>query len=102
MTLGKSILQYIDDIKSGNTTCEEFLSETFEHIKKNDERLHAYLSLNDNALDQARIIDKKIRANYNPASIIKQLNDLPEDDRAVFDGYAHIIDATNGRDDLTP
>jgi len=37
--------------------------------------------------------DKKIRANYNPASIIKQLKDLSEDDRAVFNGYASGINA---------
>ncbi len=37
--------------------------------------------------------DRKIRANYNPASIIKQLNDLPEDDKAVFEGYAAGVNA---------
>ena len=63
MTLGKSILQYIDDVKTGNTTCEEYITETFEHIKKNDEKLHAYLSLNENAIEQARQIDKKIKSN---------------------------------------
>ncbi len=63
MALGKSILQYIDDVKTGNTTCEEFLAETLEHIKKNDEKLHAYLSLNENALEHARNIDKKIKTN---------------------------------------
>ncbi len=37
--------------------------------------------------------DKKIRSNYNPASIIKQLKDLPKNDWAVFDGYAAGINA---------
>lgn len=60
MTLGKSILQYIDAIKSGDTTCEEYISETFECIKKYD--LHAYISLNDSAIEQARQIDKKIKS----------------------------------------
>jgi len=51
--------------------------------------------------------DKKIRANYNPASILKQLKDLPEDDRAVFDGYAAGINAwikeiRNNPDKLKP
>ncbi len=63
MALGKSILQYIDDVKTGNITCEEFLAETLERIKKNDEKLHAYLSLNENALEHARNIDKKIKTN---------------------------------------
>jgi len=61
--LGKSILQYIDDVKTGNITCEEFLAETLERIKKNDEKLHAYLSLNENVLEHARNIDKKIKTN---------------------------------------
>ena len=61
--MGKSILQYIDDVKTGNITCEEFLAETLERIKKNDEKLHAYLSLNENALEHARNIDKKIKTN---------------------------------------
>jgi len=63
LVLGKSILQYIDDVKTGNITCEEFLAETLEQIKKNDEKLHAYLSLNENALEHARNIDKKIKSN---------------------------------------
>jgi len=63
LALGKSILQYIDDVKTGNITCEEFLAETLEQIKKNDEKLHAYLSLNENALEHARNIDKKIKSN---------------------------------------
>ncbi len=51
--------------------------------------------------------DKKIRANYNPASILKQLKDLPEDDRAVFEGYAAGINAwikeiRNNPDKLKP
>ncbi len=61
--MGKSILQYIDDVKTGNITCEEFLAETLERIKKNDEKLHAYLSLNENVLEHARNIDKKIKTN---------------------------------------
>jgi len=63
LALGRSILQYIDDVKTGNVTCEEFLAETLEHIKKNGEKLHAYLSLNENALEHARNIDKKIKTN---------------------------------------
>ena len=63
MKLGISAIQYVNDVKNGNITCEEFLSKTLEHIEKVDQRLHAYLSLNDDAIEHARAIDKKIKSN---------------------------------------
>lgn len=58
----KGILQYVNDVKSGDTTCEAYMAWTLDRIKKYDGILHAYLSLNDSALDQAKEIDKKIKA----------------------------------------
>ena len=63
MDISKSALQYIDDVKNGNTTCEEFISKTFEQIEAKDKTLHAYISLDENAIDKAREIDKKIKTN---------------------------------------
>ena len=60
MNLNTSILQYIEDVKSGSFTAEEFVSETLQRIKDVDEKVHAYLSLNDSAIKDARLIDKKI------------------------------------------
>ncbi|NIP61786.1 MAG: Asp-tRNA(Asn)/Glu-tRNA(Gln) amidotransferase subunit GatA [Nitrosopumilaceae archaeon] len=62
MNLNTSALQYIDDIRSGNTTVEEFTAKTLEQIQDFDETLHAYLSLNENAINQARQIDKRIKS----------------------------------------
>ena len=62
MNLGISALDYIEAIKNGEFTVEEFVSETFDQIKKVDGKLHAYLSLNDKALDQAKELDKKRKA----------------------------------------
>ena len=62
MNLGISALDYIEAIKNGDFTVEEFVSETFDQIKKVDGKLHAYLSLNDKALDQAKELDKKRKA----------------------------------------
>ncbi|MDP3779982.1 MAG: amidase, partial [Nitrosopumilaceae archaeon] len=62
MNLGISALDYIEAIKNGDFTVEEFVSETFNQIKKVDGELHAYLSLNDKALDQAKDLDKKRKA----------------------------------------
>jgi aspartyl-tRNA(Asn)/glutamyl-tRNA(Gln) amidotransferase subunit A len=56
-----SALQFTKDVKSGNISAEEFVSKTMERIQNVDTRLHAFLSLNDNAVDQAREIDNKIK-----------------------------------------
>lgn len=61
MNLKISALQFTKDVKSGNISAEEFVSKTMERIQNVDTRLHAFLSLNDNAVDQAREIDNKIK-----------------------------------------
>lgn len=60
MNLKISALQYVEEIKNGNISCEEFVAKTLEHTEKIDEKLHAYISFNDDALEQAKKIDKKI------------------------------------------
>ncbi|HEY7367109.1 MAG TPA: amidase, partial [Nitrosopumilaceae archaeon] len=62
MNLRISALKYVEEIKNGNITAEEFVSKTIERIQKVDSKLHAYLSLNDKAVDQARLVDKKIKS----------------------------------------
>ena len=60
MELNTSILQYIDDVKSGKFTDEEFTTATLDRIKSVDENVHAYLSLNESAIKDAKQIDQKI------------------------------------------
>ena len=60
MNLKTSILDYIDDVESGSFTVEEFTSATIQRIKDVDGDVHAYLSLNESAIDNAKSIDKKI------------------------------------------
>ena len=62
LSLAICAVKYIEEIQNGNLTVEEFVSKTVEQIKKVDGKLHAYLSLNENAIDQAREVDKKIEA----------------------------------------
>ena len=62
MSIKISALQYIQEVKSGNLSAEDFVAKTMEQIQKVDGKLHAFLSLNDNAVDQAREIDKKIKS----------------------------------------
>ena len=62
MNLKTSIIDYINDVKSGAFTVEEFTSAIIQRIKDVDGDVHAYLSLNESAINDARIIDKKISA----------------------------------------
>jgi len=62
LSLAVSAIEYIDNVKNGNITAEEFTAKTLEQISKHDSSLHAYLLVNDNALEQARLVDKKIKA----------------------------------------
>ncbi len=62
MNIKISALQFTRDVKSGNISAEDFIAKTMEHIKKLDGNLHAFLSLNEKAVDQAKEIDKKIKS----------------------------------------
>ena len=62
MNLEISALKYLDEIKNENFTVEEFISKTIERIKKIDGNLHAFLSINEKAIQQGKEIDRKIKA----------------------------------------
>ncbi len=68
MRLAISALDYIEGIKNGNFTVEEFVSKTIERISKIDDKLHSYLLLNNDALEQAKKLDKKIKQNETVGS----------------------------------
>ena len=65
MDLGISALNYVNGIKNNEFTVEEFISESLEHINKVDEKLHAFLRINDLAVKKAKEIDAKIKSNQN-------------------------------------
>ena len=62
MNLKISALEYVQQVQNGNISAEDFISKTLEQINKVDEKLHAFLSINDDAVNQARVIDKKIKS----------------------------------------
>ena len=62
MNLKISALDYIQEVKTGNISAEDFVAKTLEQIQKVDDHLHAFLSVNDKAIDQARGIDKKVKS----------------------------------------
>jgi aspartyl-tRNA(Asn)/glutamyl-tRNA(Gln) amidotransferase subunit A len=65
LNLGISAIEYINGIKNGSITAEEFTAKTLERINKVEPRLHAFISVDDSALEQAQNIDKKIKAGQN-------------------------------------
>lgn len=62
MNLKISALDYVQEVKTGNISAEDFVAKTIERIQSVDDKLHAFLSVNDDAIDQARTIDKKIKS----------------------------------------
>ncbi|HSG84157.1 MAG TPA: Asp-tRNA(Asn)/Glu-tRNA(Gln) amidotransferase subunit GatA [Nitrosopumilus sp.] len=62
MNLKISALDYIQEVQTGNISAEDFVAKTLEQIQKMDNNLHAFLSLNDKVIDQAREIDKKVKS----------------------------------------
>ncbi|MEK0339083.1 MAG: Asp-tRNA(Asn)/Glu-tRNA(Gln) amidotransferase subunit GatA [Nitrosopumilus sp.] len=62
MNLKISALEFIQEVQNGNISAEDFVAKTIERIQNVDEKLHAFLSVNEEAVDQARNIDKKIKS----------------------------------------
>ena len=62
MNIKISALEYVEEVKNGNISAEDFTAATIEHIKKIDDKLHAFLDVNSDAVDKAREIDKKIKS----------------------------------------
>jgi len=62
MNLKISALEFIQEVQNGNISAEDFVAKTLERIQNVDEKLHAFLSVNEEAVDQARKIDKKIKS----------------------------------------
>lgn len=62
MNLKISALEYIQEVKNGNISAEDYVAKTLEHIQSVDDKLHAFLSVNNDAVEQAREIDKKIKS----------------------------------------
>jgi len=62
MNLKISALDYVQEVKTGNISAEDFVARTIERIQSVDNTLHAFLSVNDDAVNQAREIDKKVKS----------------------------------------
>ena len=66
INLKLSALGFIQEVKNENISVEDYISSTIEQIQKTDDKLHAFLSVNgDDAITQARVIDKKVKSGEN-------------------------------------
>ena len=65
MDLKLSALDFANKAQNGDISVEDFVASTLERIHKIDEKLHAFLSVNEDAIIQAREIDKKIKSGQN-------------------------------------
>jgi len=62
MNLKISALEFVQEVKNGNISAEDFVAKTLERIQSVDDKLHAFLSVNEEAVDKAQEIDKKIKS----------------------------------------
>ena len=62
MNLKISALEFIQQVQNGDISVEDFIGKTLEQIQNVDDNLHAFLSINDDSVRQAQLIDKKIRS----------------------------------------
>ena len=62
MNLKISALDFVQGVKNGNISAEDFVAKTIERIENVDDKLHAFLSVNKDAVNQAREIDKKVKS----------------------------------------
>jgi len=70
MNLAISISQYTQQIRDGTLSVEEFIAKTLERINNVDKTLHAFISLNENAVEQAKQIDKKLKVKEKVGSCL--------------------------------
>ena len=62
MNLDISALDYMEGVRTGNISVEDYMASILEHIRKTDGQLHAFLSLDEGMVDKAREIDKRVAA----------------------------------------
>ena len=62
MSFQISATQYLQQVRDGSISVEEHIAKTLERIEKVEKKVHAFISINENALTQAKQIDKKLKA----------------------------------------
>ncbi|HJS63715.1 MAG TPA: Asp-tRNA(Asn)/Glu-tRNA(Gln) amidotransferase subunit GatA [Nitrososphaeraceae archaeon] len=64
-----NVQQVTNGIKNREFTCEEYVSQLMERIRKIDNKINSFITINDNAIAEAQQIDKKIRSSSTVGSL---------------------------------
>lgn len=62
MNLNISALEFVQGAQNGSISVEDFVAASMQRIHDTEQRLHAFISIHDNAIDAARDIDRRIRS----------------------------------------
>ena len=68
MNLKLSALEFVQEVQNGSISAEDYVAETLNRIQNIDDKLHAFLSVNQKAVEQAHAIDKKIKSGEKVGS----------------------------------
>lgn len=64
-----NVEQVTNGIRNGEFTAEEYVSHLIERIKKIDNKINSFITINNNAITQAQQIDMKIRSGLTVGSL---------------------------------
>ncbi|HYY71130.1 MAG TPA: amidase, partial [Nitrososphaeraceae archaeon] len=64
-----NVEQVTNGIRNGEFTAEEYVSQLIERIKKIDNKINSFITINNNAIAQAQQIDMKIRSGLTVGSL---------------------------------
>ena len=53
--------ELVAHIKNGSVSAEDYIARIFDRIKSIEKKVHAYISLNDSAIEKARKIDRMVK-----------------------------------------
>src|SRR5712692_10833751 len=71
MNLGISATEFLSQVREGTVSVEEFVAKTIDRIQKVESKVHAYITIDDkNALEKAKMVDKKIRTKEKVGSCL--------------------------------
>lgn len=71
MDLDISATEYIQLVRNGSFSVEEFISKTLERIRSVEDKVHAFITVNDEeSLEKARQMDKKIQRNEKTGALL--------------------------------
>ncbi len=69
--------ELVEYISNGSISAEDFTARILERISTYDEKINAYITINNHALDKAREIDKEVKSSNNEKRRSRMLLGVP-------------------------